>query len=93
MEDNVAAGVMNGLKQSKTVLVFITKRCLDRWNDPNTNCSEDFNLTVKKGMAKVIVVPLEAVSTGMSKNCRSQAAAVVTENNQISCQIKSKKRS
>ena len=60
LRGEVASGIMKGLQQSKCCVVFLTKRYLERCNDPNNNCAKEFKAATKiHKIQKMIVVLLD----------------------------------
>ena len=58
LRDEVAKGIMNGLKRSKCVVVFLTKRYLERCENSNNNCAKEFKAAIKRHNVEGIVVAL-----------------------------------
>ena len=58
LRGEVARGIMNGLKRSKCVVVFLTKRYLERCEDSNNNCAKEFKAALKRHNFEGIVVAL-----------------------------------
>lgn len=61
MKKDVATDIINGIKQSRTIVVFITKRYIERCEDGNTDCAKEFiNAIFQKGVEKIIPVALDS---------------------------------
>ena len=58
LRGEVAHGIMNGLKRSKCVVVFLTKRYLERCENSNNNCTKEFKAALKRHKVEGIVVAL-----------------------------------
>ena len=48
LRGEVADGIMDGLDRSKCVVVFLTKRYLERCKNSNNNCTKEFKAAVKR---------------------------------------------
>ena len=59
LKDDVAREIVSGLRHSRKVVVFVTKRYIERVDNVNTNASKEFYCAVSKGRENVVVVLLE----------------------------------
>lgn len=59
IEHELENEIVQGLKHSRKVLVFLTSRYLIRANDLDTNCAKEFNSAMKKDSKSIIVVVLQ----------------------------------
>ena len=59
LKDNVAKSIVDGLRQSRKIVVFLTRRYLERVDDCNTNASKEFTSGMMKGVENVVVVVLD----------------------------------
>ncbi|MCG8402561.1 MAG: toll/interleukin-1 receptor domain-containing protein, partial [Firmicutes bacterium] len=57
--DNVGKRIVDGMRNSKKVIVFLTQRYLTRVHDISTNASKEFVLATRKGPEALIAVVLD----------------------------------
>ena len=60
MGSYIAKSIVMGLKQSRKIVVFLTKIYMTRVDDGNTNAAKEFSSAMKKGIENIIVVVLES---------------------------------
>lgn len=59
LEDQLATGIMTGLDNSHKIVIFVTKRYMDRLDNPDHNCTKEFCNAVNKGMKNCVLVLFE----------------------------------
>ena len=55
----IAKDIVQGLQASKKIIVFLTRRCLHRVDNPDTNALKEFASAMWRGVKNVIVVVLD----------------------------------
>eukprot|EP00899_Mesostigma_viride_P009184 jgi/Mesvir1/18267/Mv09536-RA.1 len=60
MVGNIDHQMMQGINQSKIVLVFLTDRYMEKLLDPNDNCAQEFSYAANnKGVEKMVPIVME----------------------------------
>lgn len=60
LNDDLVAGITQGVDQSRKIIVFLTMEYMNRAHNPNFNCTKELNyVCLKKDLKNIIVVVFE----------------------------------